>query len=423
MVRPPRQIPFGGKRAVALGPRQTPALPVHSPFDTARGTCSTRRVALKVLIVPDKFKGTLTAIEAAQCMAAGWSLVRPADRLELLPMSDGGDGFGEMMGLSLRASAQTVQTVDAAHRPCRALWWWDPKTRTAVIEAARVNGLAMLQRGKYHPFKLDTFGLGAVFCAAAKKRPRRCLIGIGGSATNDAGFGMARALGWRFLDRHGNELARWTDLPRLVCARPPPAPLKLGKVTVAVDVQNPLLGPRGCTRVYGPQKGLLPEDFPLAERALRRLVKALPQGPAIANAPGAGAAGGLGFGLMAFLGAGAEPGFELFARLARLARRLRGVDLVLTGEGALDRSSFMGKGVGELAKMCRAAKVRCVGLAGGVPDERLALKHLDAVSAVVPALASADEALIRPAALLTKLAARAAESLPRTALVRHPCSH
>src|ERR1051326_6101233 len=144
-------------------------------------------MALKVLISPDKFKGTLTAQEAARAMGAGWHSSRPEDELELLPISDGGDGFGEIVSGLLQAEAQTVKTVDAAHRPCEANWWWHVASRTAIIESAQVIGLAQLPPRKYHPFELDTEGLGAVLTAAAEKRAVRCLVGIGGSATNDGG--------------------------------------------------------------------------------------------------------------------------------------------------------------------------------------------------------------------------------------------
>ena len=224
---------------------------------------------MKVLIAPDKFKGTLSAAEAAAAVVRGWRQVRPEDQLHLLPMSDGGDGFGEVISALLRAGPQTVKTEDAAHRPCETTWWWEAKTKTAIVETAKVIGLAMLPPGKFHPFELDTFGLGAVLSAAQEKGAKQILVGIGGSATNDGGFGLARALGWRFVDNHGHPVERWTELHRLSCVhasglRP------FENVTVAVDVQNPLLGPRGATRVYGPQKGLRPDDFDLAERVAGR---------------------------------------------------------------------------------------------------------------------------------------------------------
>jgi glycerate kinase len=323
-------------------------------------------VRLKVLIAPDKFKGTLSAGAAAAAIARGWRRARPQDALTLLPITDGGDGFGEVMGRLLGARAQTVETVDAAHQPCCARWWWEPKTKTAVIESAAVIGLVMLRPGRFHPFHLDTFGLGAVFHSALAKGARRCLVGIGGSATNDGGFGLARALGWQFLDRLGQRIDQWLGLARLAAVwRPEPQPW-FEELLVAVDVQNLLLGPRGATRVYGPQKGLRPRDFPLAERCLRRLATTLKREPRrdFSVVPGAGAAGGLGFGLLAFAHGKLEPGFDLFARQAGLTRRLRSVDLVITGEGALDDSSFMGKGVGQIARHCRQLGIGCIGLAG-----------------------------------------------------------
>src|ERR1017187_8626585 len=152
-------------------------------------------MALQVLIMPDKFKGTLTASAAAEAIARGWRKARTGDLLSLLPMSDGGDGFGEVTRALLKARIQRVKTVDAAHRLCVARWWWEPSTRTAIIESAAVIGLAMLPQKRFHPFRLDTLGLGAVVRAAAKRGARRCLMGVGGSATNDGGFGLAREIG------------------------------------------------------------------------------------------------------------------------------------------------------------------------------------------------------------------------------------
>ena len=283
---------------------------------------------LKVLIAPDKFKGTLTATAAAGAIAAGWRHARARDVLQLLPMSDGGDGFGDVVRALLHAEARTVKTLDAAHRSCEARWWWEPKSKTAIIESARVIGLAMLPAGRFHPFNLDTFGLGTVISAARAEGAKRLLVGIGGSATNDGGFGLARALGWKFFDKGGKLIERWTRLNALARIRPPRR-RKFGKIVVAVDVQNRLLGPRGATRVYGPQKGLRSSDFALAESCLRQLARVArrPFGQDYARLPGAGAAGGLGFGLMAFLGVRLEPGFALFARHAKPSRCLRAADL------------------------------------------------------------------------------------------------
>jgi glycerate kinase len=326
---------------------------------------------LEVLIVPDKFKGTLTAKAAADAMARGWRRGRPKDAIEVLPMSDGGDGFGEVISNSLGAVPRSLRTCDAAHRGCTARWWWEPKSKTAIIETARIIGLAMLPHERYHPFDLDTYGLGKVMRAAADLGARRCLVGLGGSATNDGGFGLARALGWEFLDGQTRAIERWTKLLSVRQVRRPARERWFSELVVAVDVQNLLLGSQGATRVYGPQKGLKPSDFPLAEACLHKLASLLKRdtGSDFARQPGAGAAGGLGFGFLAFLGGHVESGFKLFAREAELERRLRVVDLVISGEGAIDRSTFMGKGAGRIAQRCRKLGIPCVGLAGMIdPD-------------------------------------------------------
>ncbi|MBU6399819.1 MAG: glycerate kinase [Verrucomicrobia bacterium] len=373
---------------------------------------------MKVLIVPDKFKGTLTAPAAAAAIAAGWRRPRGRDTLELLPMSDGGDGFGEVLGELLGARAEVTVTVDATHEPRRARWWWEPKSRTAVIESAEVVGLAQLRGRKYDPLEVDTFGLGVVLQSAARAGAERCLVGVGGSATNEGSFGLARSLGWKFLDRQRQPIRRWTRLTNLERLEPPEHRLRFGELVVAVDVQNPLLGPRGCTRIYGPQKGLREVDYYPVEKCLARLAAVVKKSLKrdLGRVAGSGAAGGLGFGLCAFLGARLEPGFALFARYAGLEERLRGADLVITAEGSIDRSTVMGKGVGEVARLCGQAHVPCLGLAGRLDlDPRrdsaavaLARQRFTRLEGIAPALATIEEAKAQPGRWLTDLAARMA---------------
>jgi len=371
---------------------------------------ASRPAPRRVLVVPDKFKGTLAAADVCAAIAKGWQARRPQDRLELLPMSDGGDGFGAVVGGLLHARVRSVRTLDAAHRSVTARWWWRADTRLALLEAARVIGLALLPPGTFHPFALDTFGLGRVLDAAARAGAERCVIGVGGSATNDAGFGLARALGWQFHDRAGHELEQWWQLGRLQGVTPPRHPGTL-PLTVAVDVANPLLGPHGCTRVYGPQKGIRPPETVFAEQCLRRLAAVLERQLKIAPAavPGAGAAGGLGFGLMAFAGAKAASGFEIFAEAARLEARVREADLVITGEGAVDRQTFMGKGVGRVAALCRRWQVPCLALAGTVPAPEAAAQWFARV-AVLTEVASLAQAKSRPQYYLQQLSASMAET-------------
>src|ERR1044071_1892198 len=370
-------------------------------------------MALRVLIIPDKFKGTLTAEAAAQAISRGWHRARRSDKLTLLPMSDGGDGFGDVMRKLLDGKTQKIKTVDAAHRPCLAPFWWEPKTKTAIIESARVIGLAMLPKGKFHPFELDTFGMGPLFLAARRKGARRCLVGIGGSATNDGGFGLARALGWLFLDENGIALDRWTELQRLQAIKPPPKSAFFQySVEVAVDVQNQLLGRHGATRVYGPQKGLRAKDFHFAESCLARLAKIWKRdfGHDLSARKGAGAAGGLGFGLLAFLGVRMEPGFDMFAQHAGIDQRLGSAGLVITGEGSIDPSTLMGKGVGQIASRCLKYKIPCIGLAGVVKRNAEVARNFQ-IARGLTELASMEEALARPPVLLERLAAEVAKTI------------
>ena len=372
----------------------------------------TRDMSLNVLIIPDKFKGTLSAQAAAEAIARGWKTIRPEDRLELLPMSDGGDGFGVLLSELLKAPEQRIKTVDAAHRPCETQWWWHAATSTAIIESARVAGLAQLPPGKYHPFELDTRGLGEVLLAARSKGAKRCVLGIGGSATNDGGFGMATALGWQFFDTHDQKITRWTELHALAQIRPPDAPALFEELVVAVDVQNPFLGRQGCTRVYGPQKGLKLADFEFAEENLGRMAEILKKELHLdcAAAPGAGAAGGLGFGLKAFAGARLEPGFKLFAEYANLSDLLQKARLVITGEGALDAQTLMGKGVGELAMLCAKQNLPCIGLAGVVTDPVESRKLFKLALGLTPDFTTREKAMTQTAQVLEQLAQQAARN-------------
>lgn len=355
----------------------------------------------RVLIAPDKFKGTLSAHAAAAAIARGWRAARPSDDVDVLPMSDGGDGFGAVLGELLKARKKRTPTIDAAHRPVPGIWWQGKEA--AIIDSAGIVGLAMLPSGKFHPFQLDSFGVGKVLLAAAESGAKKCIIGIGGSATNDGGFGLARALGWKFFNAAWDELTEWWQLHELAHVRPQTRKLSCD-VTVAVDVGNPLLGAHGCTRIYGPQKGLRAGDFPLAEKCLGRLAAVLEADPKRA---GAGAAGGLGFGLMAFASAKMESGFEIFARLAQLDKRIRQAGLVISGEGCIDGQTAMGKGVGQIALRCAKYKIPCIAMAGDVLQPAR-VGRLFARTHALTEIATREQALKRAEHYLEKLAFKAA---------------
>ena len=367
----------------------------------------------RILIVPDKFKGSLSAGEAAGAIACGWAAACPGDTLVLLPMSDGGDGFGPVMAEALGLEERRLNGIDAAGQALPMAWWLDAAGGRAVVETAQSTGLALLPLGRFHPFELDTRGVGALLLAAGQAGATRCLAGIGGSATNDGGFGMARSLGWVFRDEAGRAIEQWTGLNGLAAIEPPPSRV-WPSVTVASDVQNPLLGVDGATRIYGPQKGLRPEEFAKAEGCLGRLTNVAAEmlGTDFSLTPGAGAAGGLGFGLMAFAGASIKPGFELFADATGLEAHVAEADFVVTAEGSIDAQTRMGKGTGQVAMLCRRFGKPCIGLAGQLALGSAAVDQGDELfrrlAAMVPDLANEPEAMYNPVNCLERLAKREA---------------
>jgi glycerate 2-kinase len=366
---------------------------------------------MKVLVVPDKFKGTLTARQAAEAIASGWRSFRPEDELQLLPMSDGGDGFNEVLSELTGAVQVTSSVSNAAKEPVTAAWGWSENEHLAIIETAQANGLVLLPPGKFHPFDLDTYGVGELILAAHRQGAKSCIAGIGGSATNDAGFGMARALGYRFLGAAGGVITTWVELPRLREILPPPIPARFEQFVIACDVQNPLLGEQGATRIYGPQKGMRSEDFKVADEAFEALVNAVKRdlGLDAAAEAGTGAAGGLGYGLRVFLGGKFEPGFSIFERYSKLEERISWADLVITAEGAIDEQSQMGKGTGAVAQTCARMEKRCVGLAGYLPHRIGA--PFAFTWGMFPDLTTVAEAKGRAAYWLEQLAQKAAREI------------
>ena len=371
----------------------------------------------QILIVPDKFKGTLTAAEAAEAIASGWAAAWQGDQLEQLPMSDGGDGFGEVMAASLGIGERLFPGADAAGREREIPCWLNAECNQAVVETAQSNGFALLPSGRFHPFELDTFGVGQLLIQLGQAGVKTCIAGIGGSATNDAGFGMARALGWRFFDEDGQEIQQWIQLDKLASITQP-KPGAWPSVTVASDVTNPLLGPDGATRIYGPQKGMRVEDFAKADACFNRLamITAETIGTDFAITPGAGAAGGLGYGLMAFAGATLRSGFEVFSNSTGLESRIAKAELVITAEGAIDEQTLMGKGTGQVAQLCERLAKPCVGLAGqlalGQAERESAANPFYQLAAVVPDLATEQESMADAANCLERLAKRLAKDLP-----------
>ncbi|MCB1131266.1 MAG: glycerate kinase [Verrucomicrobiae bacterium] len=304
----------------------------------------------RFLVAPDKFKGSLGAEEAAAAIAAGIRRMEPDAEIDFCPIADGGEGFTETVHSALGGRWITCDAVDARGRPISSRYLLT-EDDTAVIGMAETAGIWRLTNDERHPLTATTRGVGMqIRHAVERHRSARFVLGIGGSATNDGGSGMAAELGIRFLGVDGAAVdplpANLPDVREIRMLERIPLP----SITAACDVDNLLLGPRGATAVFSRQKGATEDDRPRLESALSHLVS-LTDGVREAETPGAGAAGGLGFGLLRFAGARLVPGFELLAGVLGLEQRIQDADLVITGEGSLDEQSLGGKGPVSLAKM------------------------------------------------------------------------
>ena len=363
---------------------------------------------MRVLVAPQEFKESLSAGEAAAAIARGIAAVRPGWTVEQLPLSDGGPGFLDALERASGGRALPVPARDALGRPRTARVLELADARTCAVEAAMADGLALIAPAERDAPRAGTEGVGDLIAAALARKPRRLVVGVGGSAASDGGAGMARTLGARFLDAAGRDLAPGATplatLDRIVWT-PPPA-LDGVETLAATDVTNPLLGPRGATAVFGPQKGASPEQVAAIEAALRRYAAVLERslGADVGGLPGAGAAGGLAGGLAAFLGARIVSGFEVTAEATGLRERLRRADVVVTGEGSFDAQSLGGKTTGRLRALAGAAGAPCVVLAGRATAEAGEARTLAEVEP------DASLHMREAAPLLERLAARWAES-------------
>lgn len=349
---------------------------------------------MKVLVACDKFKGSLSAAEACSAVAGGLR-ARASEALEIrqMPVADGGDGIAETLLSAEGGEWVECEVCGPLGDRVRAGYAMLGEGRGAVVEMAQASGLALLGERPMDPFRASTYGTGELILDAMRRGAKEILLGIGGSATNDGGSGMAEALGFRFEDASGCILRSMPASLERAARVLRPDRVAFPRVTVACDVVNPLLGPEGCTRIYGPQKGIGVEDFAAHEARLARLVDLLGEaGRAAAAVPGAGAAGGLGFGAIAFLKARLVPGFDLVAERIGLAAAVDWADLVITGEGSLDAQSLQGKGPHGVARLARTMGKATAAFCGRLEDRALEIEFGPIVEIRDPA-ASLEENL------------------------------
>jgi len=382
---------------------------------------------MKILIAPDKFKGALNAREAAENIAKGLRDALLDAKIEMVPMADGGEGTAEVICNARGCSWVQCKAHDPLGREIDAHYVWIADEELAVMEMSEASGMRRLCDSERDPFRATTFGVGEMILDAVSRGASEIIIGLGGSATNDGGFGMARALGFRFfsdmkeLTEAVTELADLARIETPVAAGVSPAnartqPTRLPpqlKIIAAVDVKNPLLGQNGATCVFGPQKGATKDELEVLERSLTRLADVVAKefGVDYRNDPGAGAAGGLGFGLMSFCAAKIRPGFDVVAEAVGLEAKIEDADIVISGEGSLDRQTLEGKTPAGVARLARKLRKRVFAMVGRATNDPEVREVFDAVYENTRPGMSQEENMKRAAELLRENARELARRL------------
>ena len=312
---------------------------------------------MKILIAPDKFKGSIDSISLCNAIHKEIVSLYPQAEISQFPLADGGDGFSQIIHHYVGTSPVSTQTTDPLGRSIVAKYQYAESNHTAFIEMAAASGLALLSASEKNPDKTSTYGTGLMIRDAIARGAKHIILGIGGSATTDGGIGMADALGYMFLDQQGDPLEPCGENMSLIneIIFPESDFLEHIQFTIACDVKNPLFGPNGAAFVYGPQKGATPEQVKKLDEGLAHLDTLFMKffGRSVAEKPGAGAAGGLGAGCDVFLGARLIPGIQYIIDHIELEKHIKSADLIITGEGMLDEQSMQGKVVGHIAEIAK----------------------------------------------------------------------
>jgi glycerate kinase len=375
------------------------------------------RSMTRYLCAPDSFKESLTAMEAARAMAQGIENADHDAEVRCLPMADGGEGTARALVDATGGSMHAVPVHDPLGRPVEGHFGLLADGTTAVVETAEASGLALLEAKERNPLIASSYGTGELMLAAVRSGAKRIIVGLGGSATNDAGAGLLQALGVRLLDKNGNDLAHGgaalANLTTIDISTMDPA-LKNVAITAACDVTNPLTGPTGASAVFGPQKGASKDDVATLDAALAHFAQVIDSqlGVAVNDVPGAGAAGGIGAALKGFLNAEFRPGIAIVIEQSGLDAAAQWADVVFTGEGSIDFQTKFGKtpaGVAETAKRHGKPVIAVAGHIGTGIDE-LHEVGIDAVFGIAPGAASLSELLADAAANVT----RTTEQIVRT---------
>ncbi|MBN8435227.1 glycerate kinase [Priestia flexa] len=366
---------------------------------------------MKIVIAPDSFKESLSALEVAEAVEKGFKQVLPQANYVKVPMADGGEGTVQSLVDATDGEIISKTVTGPLGEPVEAFFGILGTKRTAVIEMAAASGLHLVPPAKRNPLMTTTKGTGELISAALDYGVNHIIIGIGGSATNDGGAGMAKALGAQLLDAEGNEILdgggalgnlAFINLSTL------DSRLQHVKIEVACDVDNPLTGERGASAIFGPQKGATPEMVALLDRNLRHYAAVLERdlGQKIDDMPGAGAAGGLGAGLLAFLQAELKRGVDIVIEATNLLEAVRDADVVITGEGKIDGQTIYGKTPIGVAKTAKKHGIPVIGIAGNIgADSHVVYEHgIDALFSIVPGVTTLENAFANASDYVEKTA-------------------
>jgi glycerate 2-kinase len=330
---------------------------------------------VKIIIAPDSFKGSLTAREAASAIELGVRAAFPDANVDTIPMADGGEGTLEALVASTSGKFVFAEAVDPLNRPIKGRYGVLGDGTTAVIEMATVSGLLLLKKNELNPLFTSTYGTGQLIRHALESGYDKLIVGLGGSSTNDCGTGMAQALGVRFFRKDKSEIldkmcGRFLgDVASIDLSELFPA-VQRSYVTAACDVKNPLLGERGTSFMYSRQKGATSDIADQLEKNMRSFIDIAEKstGRQVRDIPGAGAAGGLGAGLMLFLGAELQPGIDIVMDACNFSERIKDADIILTGEGKIDNQTAFGKTIAGIASRANSLKIPVIAFGGIVEN-------------------------------------------------------
>lgn len=330
---------------------------------------------MKIIVAPDKFKGSLTSLQVCLAVRAGILEFDQNNEVAIFPMADGGDGFAEVMKYYIGTESQAVASVDPLRRNIVSSYEWTETGQVAIIELAAASGLAMLNKEERNPLITSTYGTGLQMKNAIEKGAKKIILGVGGSATNDAGMGILTALGFQFCDAAGQILLPSGENLRRIEKIIPPSSIPSVLLQIACDVDNPLYGPEGAAYIFSPQKGAGPEEVKILDEGLRQFARVVKKetGKDVATFPGAGAAGGIAAGLTAYFNVNLVEGTSLIIEASKIKSSLDDADIIFTGEGKLDQQSLRGKTIQAIASLASERKIPTVALCGKVelqPFER-----------------------------------------------------